>query len=201
MTSRGPGNGVGTRFRLFRFAQGRSKPLSRTGGSPRVLLMMEVRVDGWKKAIRFSSAHSTLNLGKCERIHGHTYVIHANVQGELDKRRVVFDFVELNRALRKIADELDHYILIPTKGAPHIKVQVKGDEVRMDAMGTKYVLPKRDCFLLPTATSTAEDLVGYILGRVRKDVEWPKNVSRIEIGVDEGYGQGAWTSWQREDGQ
>jgi 6-pyruvoyltetrahydropterin/6-carboxytetrahydropterin synthase len=158
--------------------------------------MMEVRVDGWKKAIRFSSAHATLNLGKCERLHGHTYVIHANVQGEVEDRRVVFDFVELTRALRQIAEELDHYVLVPTKGAPLIQVQVKGEEVHMNAQGTKYVLPKRDCYLLPTATSTAEDLVGHILGEVRTRVKWPGNVTRVEIGVDEGYGQGAWSAWE-----
>lgn len=157
---------------------------------------MEVRVDGWKKAIRFSSAHATLNLGKCERLHGHTYVIHANVMGDVDERRVVFDFVELTRALRKVADDLDHFILVPTKGAPSIRVQVKGDEVHMNAQGTKYVLPKRDCFLLPTATSTAEDLVGYILEQIKARVNWPPNVTRVELGVDEGYGQGAWVVWE-----
>lgn len=158
---------------------------------------MEVRIDGWKKAIRFSSAHATLELGKCERLHGHTYVIHANVQGELERRRVVFDFVQLSRVLRAVADELDHYVLVPTE-SKQIKVRAGKDEVKMDVGDFKYVFPRRDVFLLPRPTSTAEDLADYVIEQVMKRVEFPDTVTKVEIGVDEGYGQGAWGGWARD---
>jgi 6-pyruvoyltetrahydropterin/6-carboxytetrahydropterin synthase len=158
---------------------------------------MEVRIDGWQKGIRFSSAHATLRLGKCERLHGHTYAIHCHVEGEPDERRVVFDFVEIVRALRTIADELDHFIFVPTQGEPDIRVRLEGDVVHMDALGTKYVLPRRDVFLLPTPSSTAEDLVKFILGQLKTRVAWTPNVRHVRVGVDEGYGQGAWAAWDR----
>lgn len=159
--------------------------------------MMEVRIDGWQKAIRFSSAHATLNLGKCERLHGHTYAIHAVVRGELESRRIVFDFVALTRALKAIADDLDHYVLVPTK-SQEIRVDVGDETVTMHAGDKKFILPRGDCCLLPLASSTAEDLVGHVMNEVRRRVEFPENVHHVQIGVDEGYGQGAWTSWDRK---
>lgn len=162
--------------------------------------MMEVRIDGWQKAIRFSSAHATLNLGKCERLHGHTYAIHAVVRGELESRRVVFDFVALTRALKAIADDLDHYVLVPTKNK-ELKVEVSADSVTIRAPDKTFVLPKGDCCLLPIPSSTAEDLVAYVMAEVRRRVDFPATVHEISIGVDEGYGQGAWTSWSKGGGK
>jgi 6-pyruvoyltetrahydropterin/6-carboxytetrahydropterin synthase len=47
--------------------------------------------------------------GKCAKLHGHRYVVEAAVQAsELDESGIAFDFVDLKRALRGLADELDH---------------------------------------------------------------------------------------------
>ena len=50
--------------------------------------------------------------GKCERLHGHRYVVEAALQTEtLDEAGLAFDFVDLKRELRALADELDHWNL------------------------------------------------------------------------------------------
>jgi 6-pyruvoyltetrahydropterin/6-carboxytetrahydropterin synthase len=47
--------------------------------------------------------------GKCERLHGHRYVVEAALQAEqLDEGGMAFDFTELKQALRALANELDH---------------------------------------------------------------------------------------------
>lgn len=47
--------------------------------------------------------------GKCERLHGHRYVVEVAVQTpELNDAGIAFDFVELKRHLRRLANELDH---------------------------------------------------------------------------------------------
>ena len=151
-------------------------------------------MDGWRKGIRFSSAHATLDLGKCERLHGHSYALHARIVGGQDERRIVFDFVEVVKALREIADEIDHFVLVPTKSK---RIKVKADEttVTMQNGDRKYSFPRGDCFLLPTPSSTAEDLADFVMGELRRRVKFPKGISRVEVGCDEGYGQGAWASW------
>ena len=47
--------------------------------------------------------------------------------------------------------------------------------------------------LLDIVVASAETLAEFVLARVLDKVEFPENVKRIEIGVDEGRGQGAWT--------
>lgn len=47
--------------------------------------------------------------GKCERLHGHRYVVEAAVRAsELNEAGIAFDFVDLKRELRDLAEELDH---------------------------------------------------------------------------------------------
>jgi len=58
----------------------------------------------------YDSAHFLRHYrGKCERLHGHRYVVEAAVQAEeLDRTGLAFDFVELKRELRALANTLDH---------------------------------------------------------------------------------------------
>ena len=53
------------------------------------------------------------------------------------------------------------------------------------------VFPLNDCVFLPIDSTSAENLAGYILERVLEKTPLPKQVESVEIGVDEGYGQGA----------
>ena len=58
----------------------------------------------------YDAAHFLRNYeGKCERLHGHRYVVEVAVQTpDLDEAGIAFDFVELKRHLRDLADGLDH---------------------------------------------------------------------------------------------
>lgn len=47
--------------------------------------------------------------GKCERLHGHRYVVEAALTAEeLDKGGLAYDFVDIKTHLRDLVDELDH---------------------------------------------------------------------------------------------
>ena len=61
----------------------------------------------------YDAAHFLRNYkGKCERLHGHRYVVEAALQKEdLDDSGIAFDFVDLKRGLRSLAEELDHHNL------------------------------------------------------------------------------------------
>ena len=61
----------------------------------------------------YDSAHFLVNYkGKCEHLHGHRYVVEAAVQAAtLNKAGIAFDFVDLKRELRDLADYLDHTCL------------------------------------------------------------------------------------------
>ena len=149
-----------------------------------------IYIDGWKSNIRFSSAHIIPDYEKCGRLHGHTYAVHAKISGKLDKNGIIMDFSQLKEILKQIADELDHKILIPQKNKS-VKIEKDNTSVKISFLDKHYVFPLTDCIFLPIISTTAENLALYILEKIQKKITFPKNIEDIEIGVDEGYGQGA----------
>jgi len=149
-----------------------------------------IEINGWKSNIRFSSAHIIPEYEKCGRLHGHTYAIHIKVSGEPDKKGIILDFSVLKNILRKIASELDHKVLIPEKSKA-IKIVKEKSSVKINSLGNNYVFPISDCIFLPISSTSAENLASYILNTVIKRMSLPSQVDGIEIGVDEGFGQGA----------
>ena len=149
-----------------------------------------IQIDGWKSNIRFSSAHIIPEYEKCGCLHGHTYAICAKIGGKLDKNGIIMDFSLLKDALSQIADELDHKILIPEKNKS-VKIEKNNKSVKMSFLEKNYSFPLSDCIFLPISSTSAENLALYILEKIQKENIFPKNIESIEIGVDEGFGQGA----------
>lgn len=58
----------------------------------------------------YDAAHLLRNHpGKCRHLHGHRYVIEAAVAAdELNEAGIAFDFADLKRELRELAEGLDH---------------------------------------------------------------------------------------------
>jgi 6-pyruvoyltetrahydropterin/6-carboxytetrahydropterin synthase len=149
-----------------------------------------IYIDGWKSNIRFSSAHIIPEYEKCGRLHGHTYAVHANIGGKPDKKGIIMDFSLLKETLREIVDELDHKILIPENNNA-AKIEKVNDSVKVTSHGKNYVFPLNDCIFLPINSTSAENLASYILKKLVDKISFQKNIENIEIGVDEGFGQGA----------
>jgi 6-pyruvoyltetrahydropterin/6-carboxytetrahydropterin synthase len=58
----------------------------------------------------YDSAHFLRNYhGKCERLHGHRYVVELALTADtLDESGIAYDFVDVKRHLRELANHLDH---------------------------------------------------------------------------------------------
>ena len=156
-----------------------------------MLILIQLEIDGWKANIKFSSAHLLPGHKKCGVLHGHTYSISAKISGEVNDQGFLVDFILLKSHHREIAAKLDHRILIPEKNK---FVTSSSKEIIINEDKKKYVFPRVDCILLPITSATAENLADYVLSELIKNMELPKNIKKIEIGVDEGFGQEAWTS-------
>jgi 6-pyruvoyltetrahydropterin/6-carboxytetrahydropterin synthase len=127
---------------------------------------------------------------KCGRLHGHTYAVHAKVVGEPDEKGIIIDFSLLKEVLKETVKDLDHKILIPEKSS-FITIEKEDDSIKLTSFKKHYVLPLEDCIFLPIDSTSAENLARYVLGRVLEKISPLKQVKSIEIGVDEGFGQGA----------
>ena len=141
----------------------------------------------------FCSGHFISYEGdKCERLHGHNYRAQVEIEGDLDQNHYVFDFIALKRRIRPIIDELDHYMLLPTRN-PLIRVEDSGSAVRVRYREREWVFPRGDCVLLPIENTTAELIARYIAERLRDDLkrhhDFTPAVLRVE--VEENVGQAA----------
>lgn len=151
---------------------------------------MRLEINGWSSKITFSATHMIPGHYKCGRLHGHDYAINASVEGDVGAEGVIMDFISIKEFLRGIASELDHRVIVPTRDP---RVRISSASVSYKVGEKDYLFPLEDCALLDTENASAEELATYVLGRVLEKVKFPGNVRRIDVGVDEGRGQGAWT--------
>lgn len=61
----------------------------------------------------FDSAHYLTDYyGKCERLHGHTYILEVTLEGKVQPNGLVIDFVVLKKIVQKqILAKIDHQLL------------------------------------------------------------------------------------------
>lgn len=155
----------------------------------------EFRVSVTKDYLVFASAHFITFTGhQCETLHGHNYRVGVVVEGALDPESwFVFDFVALKRIMRKLCDDIDHKVLLPTEN-PHLKIGEDGDAITVAYRGVpRYMFPRRDCALLPVPNTTVEMLAEYLTGQLRSTLagEGASGVTAIEMEVEENFGQSA----------
>jgi 6-pyruvoyltetrahydropterin/6-carboxytetrahydropterin synthase len=155
---------------------------------------VELRIDGWRKGVRFSASHIIPGHAQCGRMHGHTYAIHCVLRGEpAPGDGFIVDFNLLSAALRRVTERLDHKLLLPAQnGAMDLKESER--EVTFQAGGKRYALPRADVELLPLANCSAEHLSQFCLDALIAELRPGPNVREVLVGVDEGYGKGAWSS-------
>lgn len=166
--------------------------------------MMELRVDGWRKGIRFSSAHITPEHKKCGRLHGHTYAVHLRMRGAQDEWGIVLDFGIISKTLKEIADEIDHLVLVPTRSNHYSDLDVGDQEVTFRVTDPytgepkQFRFPRQDCAMLDIPSTTAEDLAKYVYHEFMRRTRFTTETAFVEVGVDEGYGKGAWYAERSE---
>jgi 6-pyruvoyltetrahydropterin/6-carboxytetrahydropterin synthase len=154
-----------------------------------------LQIDGWRSNIRFSACHMLLRHDKCSRLHGHSYAIHLKVSGDLDENHMLADFGKVKSLLRKFASELDHKIIIPTMNPDIVlKEDLDTESITVDMLGKIYMFPLCDIIKVPIPTTTVEELSKYILKQFIEEADIPNGVKEVSIGIDEGWGQGAWST-------
>ncbi|RJS85151.1 6-carboxytetrahydropterin synthase [Candidatus Bathyarchaeota archaeon] len=76
------------------------------------------------KGLKFDSAHYTRgSSAKCLSLHGHTFSLEVEVEGEIDpKTGMVMDFADLKSLVNEIIKEYDHKLIIPRRDFEKIKI-------------------------------------------------------------------------------
>ena len=149
-----------------------------------------IYLNGWKENLRFSSAHVIPEYEKCGRLHGHTYAVHVKIYGKPDNKGIILDFSIVKEFLKNIIKLIDHKILIP-KNSKIAEIIIDGKNINMKTLGKNYYFPIEDCVLLPISSTSAEKLSEYILDIFINKLKKYDNIEKMELGIDEGFGQGA----------
>lgn len=145
---------------------------------------MEVSLPG------FSAAHFIAGHEKCDRLHGHNWSVRVAVSGDPDERGIVIDFDELEEILSEVCREFDHRVLLPGKNR-QISLEVRGGSCFLSLGERTYQFPAQDVVILPVENVTAEELARLVLEKIASRLRPFKNVTGVEVWVEESPGKRA----------
>ncbi|KZX17644.1 6-carboxy-5,6,7,8-tetrahydropterin synthase [Methanobrevibacter cuticularis] len=166
---------------------------------------MKIMINGINANLRFSSAHIIPAHDSCGFIHGHSYFVDVEIEGNRSgDYDFVVDFKDVKKSVRTICKQLDHRVLIPINNN-NMNFKDLGDSNNLktlDFENRKYVefnienkyykFPMEDCVLLPLKHSSAEDLSQYFAYKVFEDlIKKSYEIDSVSVCVNEGIGQGA----------
>ncbi|MCL2510111.1 MAG: 6-pyruvoyl tetrahydropterin synthase family protein [Methanomassiliicoccaceae archaeon] len=152
---------------------------------------MIIEIDGAHTGITFSSCHFIPMHEKCSRLHGHSYIVRLRLEGELDESGMVMDFVVLKKKLRSMVAEMDHKVLLPA-ASKIVGISKKDGSVEVVSCGKRYVFPEEDVLMLDIRTTTAEEMARMMTDQLMRDIDFPKTIKSVSVGLDEERGQTAW---------
>ena len=149
----------------------------------------ETKVRIFKSSHNFSAAHFLVDMGKCERLHGHNYYVTVELGGEPGPDDTIIDFQKINPVIKSLCDTLDHKVLIAKNDERSQVINVDG-QIEVKFAKKRYSFPEADCLIVPVATTTVEKLAQYLADKIVENMVGAlPNIKWIEVGVGESTGQ------------
>ncbi|MDP2303268.1 MAG: 6-carboxytetrahydropterin synthase QueD [Ignavibacteria bacterium] len=121
------------------------------------------------KEFRWEMGHRLpFHKGKCVNLHGHSYKMLVEVEGDLDENGMVIDYYDLKAIINPVVEDLDHAYLVWKGDTELISMldQLKSKKVVIDTH------------------STAENMCLYFLDKIR-GAKLPENVKSIKVRIYE----------------
>lgn len=108
------------------------------------------------------------HFGLCKNIHGHSYKMIVEFEGELNKDQMVIDYYDVEKIINPIINQLDHAFMVNTN-----------DKIVLDfleKMNSKKVVVDFD--------ATAENICKFLLSEISKSI-LPENINSVKVRVYE----------------
>jgi 6-pyruvoyltetrahydropterin/6-carboxytetrahydropterin synthase len=109
------------------------------------------------------------HFGKCKNIHGHSYYMIVEINGEINEHGMVMDYYDLKKIVLPIIEELDHAFMVNENDKKIIDFLI--------SMNSKKVI-------VPFQ-STVENITLYIINQVK--LLLPGNIDKLKIRIYETY--------------
>lgn len=107
--------------------------------------------------------------GACKNIHGHSYSMRVEIEGEVDANGMIMDYYDIQKIVSPLIDELDHSFCVDDN----------------DTMMLKFLEDNNFKHYVINSTTTAENLAKHILGIVKKEFHKFENLKLLKIRVNE----------------
>lgn len=108
------------------------------------------------------------HFGLCKNIHGHSYKMVVEFDGELDKNQMVIDYYDVEKIINPIIEKLDHAFMVNIDDKIVLEF--------LEKMNSKKVVVGFN--------STAENICNYLLSEIKK-CSLPSNISSVKVRVYE----------------
>lgn len=108
------------------------------------------------------------HFGKCKNIHGHSYKMMVELEGELDEKGMVMDYYELKKIINPIIENLDHAFMVNQNDKPVVEF--------LETIDSKKIIVKFD--------STVENITRYFLNTISKS-DLLGNIRKLKVRVCE----------------
>ncbi|MCK4848352.1 MAG: 6-carboxytetrahydropterin synthase, partial [Candidatus Heimdallarchaeota archaeon] len=121
----------------------------------------------------FSASHFLPGFSKCERLHGHNYVVKVTIDYQLSDSKCLIDFRIVNSIIHSIIENLDHKILLPGNSLTMpIQSVMENKNWLVQIKGKKYSFPQKDVKILEEVTqTTTENLAIYFHRQISQKME------------------------------
>lgn len=121
------------------------------------------------KEFRWEMGHRLpFHAEKCKNLHGHSYKLRLELEGNLDSNGMVLDYYDLKLLVMPLIDQLDHAF-----------VAYKDDKELIEALN----MLNSKTFIFETH-STAENLCKYFLKYILSN-ELPANICKVKVRIYE----------------
>ena len=108
------------------------------------------------------------HFGLCKNIHGHSYKMLVEFEGELDKNEMVIDYYDVEKMINPLIEKLDHAFMVN----------------KNDNMVLEFLEKINSKKVVIDFNATAENICLYLLTEIKK-VPLPANLSSVKVRVYE----------------
>ena len=108
------------------------------------------------------------HFGKCKNIHGHSYKMLVEIEGDVMENGMVMDYYHLKDAVEPLVEKMDHAFLVYRDDKTVIEF--------LEKMNSKRVVVDFQ--------STVENITKFFLDEIKK-VSMPPNINKIKVRVCE----------------
>ena len=108
------------------------------------------------------------HFDKCKNIHGHSYRMVVELEGEVDESGMVMDYYDVEKIINPLVEKLDHAFMVYKEDKEIISF--------LEKMKSRMVVVEFQ--------STVENISKYFLEEIKK-ISFPQNVRQISVRIYE----------------